>query len=195
MNLKCLMTICFALLCLVTYGCVSTPKIAVNTKGANLQKIKRISVVDFSDSPIAEAAKSGQVIANAIVSELMMVPDFTVLERQKLRTVLSEQKLSLSGLVDENNATKLGKLIGVDAIVVGAVSQYNTSSIPIYLVILTLDKDVYNVAASLRIIDVESGIIIFSGECSATSSESYQHAASKVAKTVVDKLIDLRNKK
>ncbi len=59
-------------------------------------------------------------------------PIFKVIDRQNLKTILSEQKLSLSGLVDESKAIKIGKLLGVSGIWTGAVLKNNVSIYPFY---------------------------------------------------------------
>jgi len=60
------------------------------------------------------------------------VPIFKVIDRQNLKSVLSEQKLSLSGLVDDKNAVKIGKLIGVQGIWTGAVLKNNVNIYPFF---------------------------------------------------------------
>src|SRR2546422_9347560 len=47
---------------------------------------------------------------------------FTLIERSRLAQVLQEQRLAQSGVVDEAQAAQVGKILGVDAIVVGTVS-------------------------------------------------------------------------
>ncbi len=47
---------------------------------------------------------------------------FTLIERSRLAQVLQEQRLAQSGVVDEAQAAQVGKVLGVDAIVVGTVS-------------------------------------------------------------------------
>src|SRR5438445_9923267 len=47
---------------------------------------------------------------------------FVLIERNRLAQVLHEQRLGQSGLLDEAQAAQVGKILGVDAIVVGTVS-------------------------------------------------------------------------
>src|SRR6266516_608372 len=47
---------------------------------------------------------------------------FVLIERSRLAQVLQEQRLAQSGLLDEAQAAQVGKILGVDAIVVGTVS-------------------------------------------------------------------------
>src|SRR5437667_5413275 len=47
---------------------------------------------------------------------------FVLIERSRLAQVLQEQRLGRSGVVDEAQAAQVGKILGVDAIVVGTLS-------------------------------------------------------------------------
>ena len=53
---------------------------------------------------------------------------FEVIDRSHLAAILSEHELSESGLLDPTTAKKLGKLAGVDAILVGTVTQMAPAS-------------------------------------------------------------------
>ncbi len=48
-------------------------------------------------------------------------------DRNHLRTILKEQKLSMSGLMDPENQKKLGKILGVDALVLGSITPFGES--------------------------------------------------------------------
>src|SRR5437763_1348740 len=54
---------------------------------------------------------------------------FTLIERSRLAQVLQEQRLAQSGLLDEAQAAQVGKILGVDAIVVGTVSFGDRSTV------------------------------------------------------------------
>jgi len=55
-----------------------------------------------------------------------MTKKFKVVERQLLNKVIAEQKLSLSGIVDDESAQELGRILGVDAIVSGTITDLLT---------------------------------------------------------------------
>jgi len=175
--------LCFAFL----NGCANDPKISITADQSVLNKLTRISVINFKDAPGAETGSSGSIVANAVTLELMKVPSVILVERKKLHSILEEIKLGMSGLTDEKQAIKVGKLLGANAVILGTTSQFGTSTIPIFLGLFTVYKDVYNVAADIRIVDVETGMVVFSGSNSASSTQSYEDAASKVAQGIVAK--------
>ena len=47
---------------------------------------------------------------------------YQVIERDQLEKVLKEQRLSLSGAIDESSAAEVGRILGLDAIIMGSVS-------------------------------------------------------------------------
>jgi tetratricopeptide (TPR) repeat protein len=51
---------------------------------------------------------------------------FEVIERSRLSTVLAEQRLGTSGVVDESQAASVGKVLGADAMLLGSVSVQNS---------------------------------------------------------------------
>lgn len=65
----------------------------------------------------AKDASSGNVAA-LVEAELSQGNDFTVLERQQVDRILSEQKLSLSGMVEADQAVKVGKILSCQLLVI-----------------------------------------------------------------------------
>lgn len=63
-------------------------------------------------------------LADALSNELSSTGKFSVVERQKLGTVLSEQELAQLGLVRQGTEAKKGQLTGSQYIVLGQVTAY-----------------------------------------------------------------------
>lgn len=57
----------------------------------------------------------------------MIAKGFEVIDRTHLKSILTEHKLSISGLVDPKTVKKLGQIAGVDAIVTGSVTPFGDS--------------------------------------------------------------------
>jgi hypothetical protein len=64
----------------------------------------------------------------------------TVVEREKMEQVLNELGKSFSGMIDSSTAAEIGKLLGVEAIVVGTIADMGNS-----------------VDLRVRLVDVEKG--------------------------------------
>src|SRR5262245_35292994 len=85
---------------------------------------RRIGVVDFLNKTTYGANRLGTSASDVLITELAKSNRFIVVERDKLDKLMEEQKLALSGAIDPNTAAKMGKILGLNAIVTGAISQF-----------------------------------------------------------------------
>jgi TolB-like protein len=85
---------------------------------------KKIAVVEFSDLN-GNIRALGQFLAEELITELFLISPgkFEVVERRQLMKVLSEQKLTMSGLLDSKAMESVGKILGIDAIVTGSITD------------------------------------------------------------------------
>ncbi|MGC8596105.1 MAG: FlgO family outer membrane protein [Candidatus Kryptoniota bacterium] len=81
-----------------------------------------IAVVQFTDLD-GNVTDFGKYLAEELITRLFQTKMFKVIERQLLNKVIAEQKLSLTGMIDPNSAKQLGKLLGVDAICSGTITD------------------------------------------------------------------------
>nr|MBF0222264.1 hypothetical protein [Desulfobulbaceae bacterium] len=82
-------------------------------------------------------------ISETITNDLLSIPGIVLVERLQIRNVLEEQKLQLTGLVDEKTAIEVGKMIGADILVLGAYQ-----------------KSAETLRLTSRFVDVETGSVI-----------------------------------
>ena len=88
---------------------------------------KTIAVVDFTDLQ-GNVTELGRFLAEELSVDLTMsAKNFEVIDRNHLKSILTEHKLSMSGLVDPNTVKKLGQIAGVDAIITGSVTPFGDS--------------------------------------------------------------------
>jgi TolB-like protein len=83
---------------------------------------RTIAVVEFSDLK-GNVTNFGRFLSEELITRLYQTKKFKVIERQQLNKIIAEQKLSLTGLVDPASAQKLGRVLGVDSIVFGSISD------------------------------------------------------------------------
>jgi TolB-like protein len=88
---------------------------------------KKVAVLDFTDLQ-GESSELGRYVAEQLSVNLVMGRrDFSVLDRANLKSILAEHKLTAKGLVDPENAKKLGQFAGVDALILGTIIPKNQS--------------------------------------------------------------------
>jgi curli biogenesis system outer membrane secretion channel CsgG len=85
-----------------------------------------IAVLDFTGLMVGQGGNSaplGKAVSAMLVTELIGRPGIRVIERAELHELLNEQKLSLSGRVDESTALEVGKLVGAQYVIHGQVTS------------------------------------------------------------------------
>ena len=115
-----------------------------------IDRYRTMAVLPFVDAAAAQG--SGSRVAG-IVTTLLLDLDVNMVERAKLDDLLKEQVIQLKH-ADDAEVLKVGKLVGAHAIVVGEVQQWER----------TEGDQVSRVSLALRMIDVESGLVLFSGD-------------------------------
>lgn len=105
------------------------------------QKKTKIAIIPFPNLN-NEITKLGSYLAEELTTSLFMTGKFKVIERNLLKQVLDELKLSQSGVIGSDSAKELGKMTGVDAIVTGTLTNFR-----LY------------VAVNCRLIETETGEI------------------------------------
>ena len=165
-----------------------------------LQKVTKISILDFT-------GEKGKQLSELMVSELFSenrgiktlggglfqstregktfqkggrTNIYTVVERSQLESVLAEQNLSNTGIVDDAQAASIGQVLGIDAVILGSVSySYKDEPSQNPMVDLTgktytqyCTKRTVTAEARMKILDVTTGKIIGTKDKRSSTSES-----------------------
>src|SRR2546423_6733004 len=93
---------------------------------------KRVAVLDFDYGTVHSSVTGlygsdvdvGKGVAIMLLSELAQNGTYTVVERAQLDRVLNEQNFQQDARSDVSSAAKLGRLLGVDAIIIGSITQF-----------------------------------------------------------------------
>lgn len=99
---------------------------------AAAQQKKRVAVLDFEYATVRSYVASifgtdqdvGRGIADLIVEKLVQDGTYSVIERKGLAKVLAEQNFANSDRADSSSAARIGRVLGVDAIVIGSITQF-----------------------------------------------------------------------
>src|SRR5581483_3921620 len=92
---------------------------------------KRVAIMNFDYATVQSDVASifgtnqdiGKGIADLLVDKLVGDGTYSVIERKALDKILAEQNFSNSDRADPTSAAKIGKLLGVDAMIVGSITQ------------------------------------------------------------------------
>src|SRR4029453_971958 len=97
---------------------------------------KRVAVFDFDYGTVHNYIASifgsdidvGKGVSDLLVSYLIKDGTYSVIERKSLDRILAEQNFSNSDRADASSAAKIGKLLGVDAMILGSVPQFGNDT-------------------------------------------------------------------
>jgi len=152
----------------------------------------RIAIMDFDYGTVHSSSSAmfgadvdiGKGIGDMLVTDLVKDGTYVVIERKMLDKILAEQNFSNSNRADATSAAKIGKLLGVDAILVGSITQFGNETKKIGLGGsggtfagfgmggIGHSKSNANVAISARLVSVDTGEILAVAEGKGTSSRS-----------------------
>lgn len=136
--------------------------------GADFKKTK-IAVLDFETQGEGfDASDMGKVVAEWLITALVQNGRFDVIERRLLEKILGEQRLNMSGIVDQNSAAKVGKLLGVKVIISGSVVKFQNA-----------------LEANARIIDVESASIIAAESVKSSTATRLEDLVIQMADVII----------
>ncbi|HEY4740121.1 MAG TPA: CsgG/HfaB family protein [Candidatus Acidoferrales bacterium] len=97
---------------------------------------KRIAVFDFDFATVQSSSAAifgqnvdvGKGICDLLVRYLVQDGTYSVIERKSLDKIMAEQNFSNSDRANPASAAKIGKLLDVDAIIVGSVTQFGNET-------------------------------------------------------------------
>ena len=96
------------------------------------QQKKRVAVLNFEYGTVQSSVAAifgtnqdvGKGISDLLVQKLVQDGKYSVIERNAIDKVLGEQNFGNSDRVDSSTAAKIGKILGVDAVIMGSITQF-----------------------------------------------------------------------
>jgi len=131
-----------------------------------------MAVLPFSSKGIGQ--ELGEIdLFDKLITSFVNTKRFKVFERAQLQKILEEQQLGASGVIDISTAAQFGKGIGVDAVVVGSITQAGNS-----------------VSVDARLIDTETTAIITAKDAFSNSVnlQSLSNMINEMANKIKDDL-------
>ena len=102
------------------------------TSGAWAQNKKLVAVLDFDYGTVRSAVQTyfgtdqdvGKGISLLLEQKLVQDGKYRIIDRNSMDKILKEQNFSNSDRVDPTSAAKIGRILGVSAIITGSVTQF-----------------------------------------------------------------------
>lgn len=124
--------------------------ISTSRSNANVGTVHKVAVLNFD----MNNANWGPEFSDSFVHNLLGFSKWEIIEREQIFKILDEQKLARSGIIDDHQSVQIGKILGVDAIIVGrgtALSYMDSNKQQINYLVDTF---------SLKVVLVQTGAIL-----------------------------------
>ena len=137
--------------------------------------IEKVAILPFK----APTELIGSSVSDIFVTEMLRAKRYTLVERGQIDRVLGETEFALSGL-SESAAIEAGKMLGADGVILGTVDEYAP--------VAYRGRSYPTVGASIRLIDCDSGRVMWSVD-HASRSEEPADTLSLHARVVVHEMV------
>ena len=177
-------------LCLLLIAVMSLPVAMTAQEGKSLKR--KVAIGRFSNE--TQYAKSifydkdndpmGKQAADILSARLAASEKFLLIERQDYDKIVAE--MNTSGAVSQG--------IGADYLIIGSITEYGRKTVGTQKAFSTSKEQIVEAGVSIRLVDVSTGLVIFSGESKgeATASDRTVMGLGKTADfdaTLSDKAI------
>jgi curli biogenesis system outer membrane secretion channel CsgG len=106
--------------------------LSVLVPAAGAQHKKRVAVLNFDYATVQTTVSAvfgtnvdvGKGISDLLVQQLVTDGKYSLIERNAIDKILSEQNFANSDRADSATAAKIGKILGVDAVIMGSITQF-----------------------------------------------------------------------
>ncbi len=135
----------------------AVPPRQVTHKGPKL----RVGIVDFVNKSSYGAGRLGTSASDILTTELFKTGAFIMVERAQLKQVMGEQSLGQSGVVSAESAAQAGKVLGLNALVTGSISQFGVSTGGADYGVYKQKVQTAKCVVDVRVVDAVTGQLLF----------------------------------
>lgn len=120
----------------VLLGFTTLPAVAQRAGSDAPARKARIAIIDFDYATVHAGVSAifgqnvdvGKGVGDLLLSHLVKDGSYSIIERAALDRILAEQNFSNSDRADPASAAQIGKLLGVDAVIVGSITQFGSDT-------------------------------------------------------------------
>jgi curli biogenesis system outer membrane secretion channel CsgG len=143
----------------------------------------RIAVLDFDFSSVSNPTYltlfpgGSKGVSDILVNKLVKDGNYVVIERSQIEAILREQDFGASGRVDASTAAQIGRILGVQAVIIGSVTQFDLEEKKEGTSVLGLfgnsstDTNAY-VKLSARVVNTNTAEIMMVADGNGTANQS-----------------------
>lgn len=162
----------------------ATPTTGEQIAQAQPQSRLRIAVLDFDYASIDadfsaydlfNGVGPAQGVSSLLTNKLVQDGTYSVIERSRVEEILREQNFGQSGRVDASTAAEIGRILGVDVVIIGSITQFNLNAEESGLNILGFGQRTVTYEAEVqltaRLVNTTTAEIVIAAEGIGTAEE------------------------
>lgn len=154
-----------------------------------------VAVVDFTDQTGKGLQNIDEVSTEILSTLLHKAGNFTVVERAKLKSIITEQGFTMSGLVDSTKtAVQVGKLLGANFLITGSVLTYGEKIVKFNGYGISTEKILTELNLNIKVLDMNTGNIEYASLLSAQdevlNSDNYYTTSNFKVRKLLQKALE-----
>lgn len=118
----------------------------------------RVGVVNFQNKTPSRVLGIGEAAADILGTILQKTERFIVIPQQDMDSILAQQRMGATGAINPETAAKMGEVMGLNAIVTGAVTAYSEAEEGTDFIVGKSKKQIARVTVDYRIVDTTTGV-------------------------------------
>jgi curli biogenesis system outer membrane secretion channel CsgG len=118
----------------------------------------RVGVVNFQNKTPSRVLGIGEAASDILGTILQKTGRFIVIPQQDMESILGQQRVGATGAINPATAARMGEILGLNAIVTGAVTAYSEAEEGSDYLVYKVKKQIARVTVDYRIVDTTTGI-------------------------------------
>src|SRR3990172_4833181 len=157
----------------ISAGCAAGPSLR-SVKPIDYSKRGLVAVGDLQNltgKPEYDPLLDG--LTGSLIVELHETECFRVIERQRLKSIMEEMKLGMTGLTDPAKTKEVGRMIGADAILIVNLASVTYDTLKSSSFIFEAAREKIEMTLDARLVSVEKGEILAASKIMIPHSNYY----------------------
>lgn len=118
----------------------------------------RVGVVNFQNKTPSRVLGIGEAAADILGTIMQKTGRFIIIPQQDVASIMAQQRFGATGAVNPETAAEMGKILGLNAIVTGAVTAYSEAEEGSDFIVGKSKKQIARVTVDYRIVDTTTGV-------------------------------------
>ncbi len=117
----------------------------------------RVGVVNFENKTASKSFGIGEAASDILGTILQKTNRFIIIASQDMKRVLEHQAMGASGMINQDTAAKLGQVLGLNALISGAITAYSEAEEGGDYGLFKSKKQIARITVDYRVVDATTG--------------------------------------